>query len=261
MKAMILAAGRGERMRPLTDFTPKPLLKVGGKPLIVWHLERLAKAGFTEIVINHAHLGEQIEQALGNGAQWSLNIQYSPEKIALETAGGIANALHLLGDKPFLAVNGDTFTDFDFSALAAPPQAGLAETYPLAGLVGHLAFPSEWLGREAAVINCLAHLVLVNNPQQHPNGDFAIEFKSQSDGMLKNEGGKNNFGMLTFSGVGIYHPDLFADVTKGQPAKLAPILRKAIDNNAATAQYYQGVWHDIGTPERLAELDKTLRVN
>ncbi|MFM2440336.1 MAG: hypothetical protein RLZZ349_63, partial [Pseudomonadota bacterium] len=117
MKAMILAAGRGERMRPLTDSTPKPLIKVGGKSLVVWHLERLAKAGFKEVVINHAHLGEQIEQALGNGSQWGMRIQYSPEKIALETAGGIANALPLLGDQPFLVVNGDTFTEIDFSTL------------------------------------------------------------------------------------------------------------------------------------------------
>jgi N-acetyl-alpha-D-muramate 1-phosphate uridylyltransferase len=221
MKAMILAAGRGERMRPLTDHTPKPLLKVGGKPLIVWHLERLAKAGFKEVVINHAHLGKQIEQVLGDGSKWGLSIQYSPEKIALETAGGIANALHLLGDEPFLVVNGDTFTQVDFASLTINPHV-------------------------------LAHLVLVDNPPQHLNGDFAI-----SNGMLKNTGKQ----MLTFSGVGVYHPDLFADVVIGQPAKLAPILRKAIDNNVATAQYYQGIWHDIGTPERLAELDKNLRVN
>ena len=237
MKAMILAAGRGERMRPLTDFTPKPLLKVGGKPLIVWHLERLAKAGFKEIVINHAHLGEQIEQALGNGAQWGLSIQYSPEKVALETAGGIANALHLLTENGtknelFLMVNGDTYTEIDFksTALQANTHAG----------AGHALK--------------LAHLVLVDNPPQHPNGDFAIEFKSQSDGMLKNKGAQ----MRTFSGVGVYHPDLFTDVVKGQAAKLAPLLRKAIDNNAATAQYYQGVWHDIGTPERLKNLDESL---
>jgi len=232
MKAMILAAGRGERMRPLTDFTPKPLLKVGGKPLIVWHLERLAKAGFKDIVINHAHLGGQIEAALGNGATWGLSIKYSPEKIALETAGGIANALHLLGSEPFLVVNGDTYTEIDFksTALQANIHAG----------TGHALK--------------LAHLVLVDNPPQHPSGDFAIEFKSQSDGMLKNEGAQ----MLTFSGVGVYHPDLFADVVKGKPAKLAPLLRKAIDNNAATAQYYQGVWHDIGTPERLKSLDEGL---
>ena len=215
---MILAAGRGERMRPLTDHTPKPLLKVSGKPLIVWHLERLAAAGFKEIVINHAHLGAQIEAALGNGAPWGLSIKYSPEKTALETAGGIANALPLLGSEPFLVVNGDTFTEIDFAFL-------------------HLK------------INMLAHLVLIDNPPQHLQGDFAIQ-----DGMLKNTG----IQMLTFSGVGVYHPDLFADIVSGEPAKLAPLLRKAIDNNAATAQYYQGVWHDIGTPERLKNLDESL---
>ena len=218
MKAMILAAGRGERMRPLTDHTPKPLLKVGGKSLIVWHLERLAKAGFKDIVINHAHLGEQIEAALGNGATWGLSIKYSPEKTALETAGGIASALSLLGDKPFLVVNGDTFIEIDFAFL-------------------HLK------------INMMAHLVLIDNPPQHLQGDFAIDA-----GMLKNSGKQ----MLTFSGVGVYHPDLFADIVSGEPAKLAPLLRKAIDDNAATAQYYQGVWHDIGTPERLKNLDESL---
>ena len=241
---MILAAGRGERMRPLTDHTPKPLLKVGGKPLIVWHLERLAKAGFKDIVINHAHLGEQIEQALGDGAQWGLSIQYSPEKVALETAGGIANAMHLLTEnstknEPFLVVNGDIFTEVDFKST----KIGFKNT---------VLQPSIHAG--AGHTLKLAHLVLVDNPPQHPNGDFAIEFKSQSDGMLKNDGTK----MLTFSGVGVYHPDLFVDVVKGQAAKLAPLLRKAIDNNAATAQYYQGIWHDIGTPERLKNLDESL---
>ncbi|ADI28981.1 N-acetylmuramate alpha-1-phosphate uridylyltransferase MurU [Methylotenera versatilis] len=222
MKAMILAAGRGERMRPLTDHTPKPLLKVGGKPLIVWHLERLAKAGFKEVVINHAHLGEQIEQALGDGSQWAMQVQYSPEKTALETAGGIANALPLLGAEPFLVVNGDTFTEIDFGVLKHALQA-----------------------------NHHAHLVLVNNPPQHPNGDFAIEADR-----LKNTGEK----MLTFSGVGVYHPDLFASVTRGEPAKLAPLLRQAIAENQATAEYYQGVWHDIGTPERLNMLNEELKL-
>jgi MurNAc alpha-1-phosphate uridylyltransferase len=236
MKAMILAAGRGERMRPLTDYTPKPLLKVGGKSLIVWHLERLAKSGFSEIVINHAHLGGQIEKSLGNGTEWGLNIQYSPEKIALETAGGIANALHLLGNKPFLVLNGDTFTEVDFKSVA---------------------IHANTIATSSDIKNPSAHLVLVNNPPQHPNGDFAIDFNTNSSGILKNTGVQ----MLTFSGVGIYHPDLFVGLTIGQPAKLAPLLRKAIDNNAATAEYYQGVWHDIGTPERLAELDKTLTVN
>ena len=231
-------------MRPLTDHTPKPLLKVGGKALIVWHLENLAKAGFKDIVINHAHLGEQMEQALGDGAQWGLSIQYSPEKVALETAGGIANAMHLLTENnkkndPFLVVNGDTFTEIDFKNTANNYKNNALQTNVHEG-AGHALK--------------LAHLVLVDNPPQHPNGDFAIEFKSQSNGMLKNEGAQ----MLTFSGVSIYHPDLFTDVVIGQPAKLAPLLRKAIDINAATAQYYQGVWHDIGTPERLKNLDENL---
>ena len=238
MKAMILAAGRGKRMRPLTDFTPKPLLKVGGKPLIVWHLERLAKAGFTDIIINHAHLGQQIEHALKDGSQWGLHIQYSPEKVALETAGGIANALHLLGSEPFLVVNGDTFIDIDFASILQH--------------IDSTALQASIHELSSGIKNPRAHLVLVNNPPQHPNGDFAIE-----KGLLKNEGKQ----MLTFSGIGVYHPDLFADITRGQPAKLAPLLRAAIAENAATAQHYTGIWHDIGTPERLAELDKTLRVN
>ena len=235
MKAMILAAGRGERMRPLTDKMPKPLLKVGGKPLIVWHLERLSKAGFKEIIINHAHLGEQIEATLGNGAEWGVSIQHSPEKVALETAGGIANALHLFGDEPFLVVNGDTYTDFDFAVLT------------------HLSAPSPLKGEgwgEGEVVQNLAHLVLVDNPPQHANGDFAIQ-----EGLLKHTGSP----MLTFSGIGVYAPALFANIVKGEPAKLAPLLRKAIDNKCATAQYYQGVWHDIGTPERLKKLDDLLK--
>lgn len=215
-------------MRPLTDHIPKPLLKVGGKPLIVWHLERLAKVGFKEIVINYAHLGQQIEDALGDGTQWGVSIQYSPEKVALETAGGIANALHLLtdngeSDASFLVVNGDIYTDFDFKAITL--QAN-----------GHAA-------------SSLANLVLIDNPPQHPQGDFAIE-----NGLLKNMGER----MLTFSGIGVYHPSLFAEITRGEAAKLAPLLRKAIDNNAASAQYYPGVWHDIGTPERLKQLDEAL---
>jgi MurNAc alpha-1-phosphate uridylyltransferase len=241
MKAMILAAGRGERMRPLTDHTPKPLLKVGGKPLIVWHLERLAKAGFKEVVINHAHLGEQIEQTLGDGSQWGLHILYSHEKIALETAGGIANALPLLGSEPFLVINGDTFTEFDFGVLkyALQPQELSPQNIPAEA------------GYSCVKLNGHAHLVLVNNPPQHPNGDFAIE-----DGRLKNTGAQ----MLTFSGVGVYHPDLFASIIRGKPAKLASLLRQAIADNQATAEYYQGVWHDIGTPERLNDLDSELKL-
>ena len=222
MKAMILAAGRGERMRPLTDFTPKPLLKVGAKPLIVWHLERLAQAGFKEVVINHAHLGGQIEQALGNGSLWSMHIQYSPEQQALETAGGIANALPLLGEQPFLVVNGDIYTEIDFA--------------PLANLA-HSLSPN------------LAHLLMVDNPPQHPHGDFAIV-----DGRLSESGATQ----LTFSGVGVYHPSLFASVGRGQAAKLAPLLRQAMAKQLATASYYDGIWHDIGTPERLHNLDQQL---
>lgn len=218
MKAMILAAGRGERMRPLTDHTPKPLLQVGGKPLIAWHLERLAAAGFKEIVINHAHLGSQIEAALGDGSTWGVHIQYSPEKIALETAGGIANAMHLLGDAPFLVVNGDVFTDVDFSVLK-------------------LTAPD------------LAHLVMVDNPPQHAAGDFALR-----NGRLAADGSER----LTFSGIGIYHPKLFAGITPGEAAKLAPLLKAAMAQGLVGGSHHLGVWHDIGTPERLQALDSQL---
>ena len=218
MKAMILAAGRGERMRPLTDCTPKPLLSVGGKPLIVWHLQALAKAGFNEIVINHAHLGEQIEAALQDGSRWGVHIQYSPEKVALETAGGIANALPLLGDAPFLVVNGDIFTDIDYASLA-------------------LTAPN------------LGHLVMVDNPPQHPAGDFVL-----AEGKLSDQ----QQPRLTFSGVGIYHPSLFAGIVRGQAAKLAPLLKAAMAKGLVTGQHHRGIWHDIGTPERLQALDGQL---
>jgi MurNAc alpha-1-phosphate uridylyltransferase len=218
MKAMILAAGRGERMRPLTDHTPKPLLKVGGKSLIVWHIERLAAAGFKDIVINHAHLGEQIEVALGNGSQWGVRIQYSPEKIALETAGGIANAMPLLENSPFLVVNGDVYTDIDFAALKlAPPN--------------------------------LAHLVMVDNPPQHAAGDFTL-----CNGKLSVDGTEK----LTFSGVGIYAPSLFAGVVCGEAAKLAPLLKAAMAQGLVSGSHHEGAWHDIGTPERLQALDSQL---
>jgi N-acetyl-alpha-D-muramate 1-phosphate uridylyltransferase len=218
MKAMILAAGRGERMRPLTDHTPKPLLVVGGKPLIVWHIERLAKAGFKEIVINHAHLGGQIESALNDGRAWGVHIQYSPELSALETAGGIANALPLLGFEPFLVVNGDVFTEIDFASLVLNA-------------------------------NDSAHLVMVDNPDQHPQGDFAlIGDRLLTDGEHK----------LTFSGIGVYHPDLFLEVKRGEASKLAPLLKEAMNKSLVSGQHYQGLWHDVGTPERLNTLDKQL---
>ncbi|CAG0972286.1 N-acetyl-alpha-D-muramate 1-phosphate uridylyltransferase [Methylophilaceae bacterium] len=218
---MILAAGRGERMRPLTDITPKPLLEVGGKPLIAWHLERLASAGFREVVINHAHLGKQIEAALGNGSRWGLSICYSPEAEALETAGGIANALHLLGNEPFLVVNGDIYTDIDFASLGKLKHA-----------------------------RSLAHLVLVDNPPQHPDGDFVLD-----DGRLSLLGSNR----LTFSGVAVYRPALFSTVAVGSPAKLAPLLRQAIGDGLASAEHHHGVWHDIGTPQRLNELNEKLK--
>ena len=219
---MILAAGRGERMRPLTDHTPKPLLKVGGKPLIAWHIERLSQARFNKIVINHAHLGEQIEAYCGDGSAWNVHIQYSAEKTALETAGGIANALHLLGNAPFLVVNGDTFTDIDFAPL-----------------------------RDVLLPPNLAHLIMIDNPPQHPDGDFALqENKLKVDGANK----------LTFSGIGVYHPNLFKSLVVGEPAKLAPLLKMGISKGLVTAMHYQGIWHDIGTPSRLNELDRQLLV-
>jgi len=212
--AMILAAGRGERMRPLTDHTPKPLLKVHDKPLIVWHIERLKKAGITQLVINHAHLGEQIEQTLGDGSSLGVSISYSPEDTALETGGGIARALPLLGEQPFLVVNGDVWTNINYSELALDEDD-------------------------------LAHLVLVNNPSHNPNGDFALNNdRVTSDGANK----------LTFSGVGLYQPSLFV----AQPEErfpLAPLLREAMSLNKVSGFHHRGVWMDIGTPERLAEIN------
>ncbi|MDD5330858.1 MAG: nucleotidyltransferase family protein, partial [Sulfuricella sp.] len=219
-KAMILAAGRGERMRPLTDATPKPLLQAGGKPLIVWHIERLARAGFTELVINHAHLGAQIEAALGDGGRFGVSIRYSAEAEALETAGGIANALPLLGPEPFLVVNGDIFCDYDFASL--PKELGTL---------------SAWL-------------VLVDNPAHHPGGDFGLK-----EGRVLEEGEHK----LTFSGIGVYRPEVFASVVRGLKAKLAPLLRERMAMGQAGGEHFQGLWMDIGTPERLSELDRSLR--
>lgn len=221
MKAMILAAGRGVRMRPLTDSTPKALLAVGGKPLIVWQLEKLVRAGFAEAVINHAHLGNMIEAALGDGSRFGLSIRYSPEQEALETAGGIALALPLLGAEPFLAINADIYSDYDFAALA-----GLD------------------LGDK------LAHLVLVDNPPQHPRGDFALEA-----GLVRDSGER----MLTFSGMGVYAPRLFGGIAQASKVPLAPLLRKAMAADLVSGEHYPGRWHDIGTVERLRALDASLR--
>jgi len=221
MKAFILAAGRGERMRPLTDHTPKPLLMAGGKPLIVWHLERLAAAGFREIVINHAHLGAQIETALDDGAQWGLHIRYSPEPPgALETAGGIATALPLLGDEDFLVVNGDVYCNWDFK------QA-----------------------RQLA--NRQAHLVMVANPAHHSGGDFSLD----GERVVYAQGGET----LTYAGIGVFSPAFFAGVPPGSVMKLRPLLDAAIAAGTLSGERYDGRWVDVGTPQRLAELDQELR--
>jgi len=218
--AMILAAGRGERMRPLTDTTPKPLLPVGGNPLIVWHLEKLAAAGFECVVINHAHLGEQIEQALGDGARWGLEIRYSAEGQgrALETGGGICKALPLLGEGPFLVVNGDLFTDLDYGSLAMPEGS-------------------------------LAHLMLVDNPPHHPEGDFRLD----ADGRVHAEGEPR----LTFSGIGLYRPELFAGC-RPEPFPLAPLLRRWMACGKVSGERFRGRWLDVGTPERYRRLQQEL---
>lgn len=229
-KAMILAAGRGERMRPLTDTKPKPLLQAGGKSLIEYQLIRLANAGFTEIVINHAYLGEMIETALGNGNRYGVNIQYSHEPLVLETAGGIANAMPLLTneaqDQPFLVVNADVYSEMDYATLL--PVLSRMQSSPEEGLV---------------------HLVLVDNPEHHPEGDFSLNgTKVQLEGNDK----------LTFSGVGAYQPRFFRDVLPNKPAKLAPLLRSAINDQKISGEHFHVLWIDVGTPARLDCLDDML---
>ena len=226
MKAMILAAGRGERMRPLTDHTPKPLLSAGGKPLIVWHLERLAACGFKEIVINHAHLGEQIESALGNGQAFGLAIVYSPEPPgALETAGGIAQALPLLGADPFLVVNGDIWCDWDFKR-----------------------------AQQIALKPAHAHLLLVDNPAHHASGDFCLAGESVEYAQESLNSAAT--AALTYAGIGVFSPAFFAAVNKGSVLKLRPLLDAAIAQKRLSGEYHAGAWSDIGTPERLMELDQ-----
>lgn len=218
---MILAAGLGKRMRPLTNHLPKPLLSVGGKPLIVWHIEKLAQSGFQDIVINMAWLGWKIPEMLGDGSQWGVRLHYSDEQQegALETAGGIIKALPLLGNEPFLVVNGDVWCDYPCSVF----QLGNHD---------------------------LAHLILVKNPEHNPTGDFALKedrILSQGD------------DQLTFSGIGYYHPALFEALPYGKQA-LAPLLRTAMDKQKVSGQFFQGDWRDIGTPERLKQLDQLLTI-
>lgn len=217
---MILAAGRGERMRPLTDRVPKALLDVGGRPLVTWLIARLREGGVRELVMNHAHLGAMIEAALGDGRALGVSIRYSPETPALETAGGITKALPLLGGEPFLAVNADVYCELDFSPFAR---------------------------RELG--NALAHLVLVDNPDHHPEGDFTLAAGRVGNGAA---------GRLTFAGIGLYSPALFAGVRPGTKAQLAPLLRDAADAGRVTGEHFRGCWVDVGAPERLAALETRL---
>jgi MurNAc alpha-1-phosphate uridylyltransferase len=212
---MVLAAGRGERLRPLTDHTPKPMLLVRGKPLVVWHLEALARAGVREVVINLSWLGESIRQALGSGSQFGLQIQYSEEPPgALEVGGGIFRALPLLGAAPFIVVNGDTYTDLDFAKLAIAPDA-------------------------------LAHLVLVPNPEHHPGGDFVLQGREVAAGSAPR---------LTYSGIGVYRPELFARCAAGR-FPLLPVLQEAIAVRRLSGERYDGRWTDVGSVQRLAALN------
>ncbi len=229
-RVMILAAGRGERMRPLTDTIPKPLLQAGGKALIEYHLENLARAGFTDIVINHAYLGEIIESTLGNGERYGVNISFSHEPLVLETAGGIANAMPLLTNQseqqPFLVINGDVYCELDFTFLLP-----------------------VFRRMQAKSASYLAHLVLVDNPTHHPEGDFALD-RNQ----IKLAGNKR----LTFSGIGIYQPKLFSNVEQNIATKLAPLLRQAINEGKVSGEYFSDIWIDVGTVERLDHLNRLL---
>jgi len=219
MYAMILAAGKGERMRPLSLHTPKPMLEAGGKPLLQYHIEALAAAAVRQVVINTGRLGDRIEAWLGQGDRFGISIQYSHEgEVPLGTGGGIRQALPLLGSNPFILVNGDIWTDFDYSGLPAS-------------------------------IPGLAHLVMVDNPAHNPDGDFAL-----SNGSLATRGQH----MLTYSGIGVYSPDLFAD-SEHNLFSLTPLLRQAIDKNRVTGQHHTGSWFDIGTPDRLDELNQRIK--
>lgn len=224
MKAMILAAGLGNRMRPLTLYTPKPLLEVGGKPLIVWHIEKLKKIGVTEIVINSAWLADKLISSLGDGSQFGVDIRWTREEEGLETAGGIINALPLLGTDPFILVNGDVWTTMDFEALC-----------------------------DIKLNDDLAHLVLVDNPKQHPEGDFTL-LDGRAFAFDQDVKGEN----LTFSGVSVIHPKLFDGLELGK-RPLAPLLKQSMQNQKVSAEKLKGAWVDVGTPERLMELDLQIR--
>ena len=224
MKAMILAAGLGNRMRPLTLYKPKPLLEVGGKALIVWHIEKLKKIGVTEIVINSAWLADILIGTLGDGSQFGVTIRWTREDEGLETAGGIINALALLGDQPFILVNGDVWTTFDFASLL---DINLADD--------------------------LAHLVFVNNPEQHPQGDFTLA-SGRAYTFEQNQQGEN----LTYSGVAVINPKMFDGLEQGK-RPLAPLLKQGMLDGKISAEKMQATWFDVGTPERLTALDWQIR--
>lgn len=228
---MILAAGRGERMRPLTDTCPKPLLPVAGTPLIVWHIRRMVAAGIREIVVNHAWLGEQIVQALGDGSAFGASIRHSAEASPLETAGGIVQALPWLGPEPFLVVNGDIWCDWDIGRA------------PL-------------IAKRLQALRWLSWSVLVDNPVHHPQGDFELCAGRLVDAPPSSAAGSDR---LTFSGIGLYDPALFSGLTPGTRAPLAPLLRASAAAARAGAEHHRGQWTDVGTPQRLAELDARLQ--
>lgn len=234
MKAMILAAGRGERMRPLTDTCPKPLLKVRGRPLITWHVLNLVRAGITEIVINHSHLGHMIEDELGDGSKYGARIAYSHEPAPLEFAGGVANALHLLGDEPFLVVSGDIYAPyFDFTQAldALKDEDALGKPYPVD-------------------LRDIAWFWLTPNPWHNPNGDFALDMYT-----LANEGAPK----WNFAGIGVYRPALFAEVKPGEFAKFGPLMRKYVDLGRIGGEVYNGEWVNVGTVRQLEELNAPLQ--
>lgn len=222
LTAMILAAGRGVRMRPLSDSTPKPLLKVAGKSLIQWQIERLVAGGFTRIVINHAWLGTQIEEALGDGSAYGAHIRYSPEGEALETVGGIVQALPLLGEAPFAVVSGDVFTDFPYATLGARVE-DIARRHP----------------------QVVGHIVLTDNPPFHPQGDMAVR-----EGLACIDGDRLNYG-----GIAVFHPRIFAAFPKGHHGRLFPWAFEHVRAGRITAEHHRGWWDNVGTPEDLAALN------
>lgn len=224
-RALILAAGRGERLRPLTDSVPKPLLEVGGRPIIEWQIARLAAGGFRDLVVNHAHLGERLEAALGDGARFGVRIRYSAEAPALETAGGIAKALPLLGEAPFAVVSADIHTEFDFASLVA--HAGRIAADPA---------------------RCAAHFVLVENPPWHAGGDMGLR-----DGLVTRDGPR-----LTYGNIAVFHPALFAEIAPGTRLKLFPWMYRFVDAGRVSGERYAGPWDNVGTAEQLAALDRRL---